>query len=78
MARGVGFARRGLEQLFPLVPRQPLIVPVGARMLAAMVEKADIVVRKLERLDLGRDKAIELVQIGRKVGGHRKIHRLSP
>ena len=74
MPRGIGLARRGAEKLFPLVARQPLIVPIGARMFAAVVEKADIVVGVLERLDLGLDKRIELVQIRLQIGGHRKIH----
>jgi hypothetical protein len=43
-------------------------------MFAAMVEEADIVVRKFERFDLGVDKRIKLVQIRLQVGGHRKIH----
>ena len=78
MPRGVGQPRRRAQQLFPFVARQTLIIPVGARMFAAMVEKADIVVRHLQRLDLGRDESVEFVQIGLQIGRNRKIHRLSP
>src|SRR3546814_8722093 len=59
VSRLVGTARRLLQQRLPLVTRQTLIVPVGAAMLAAMVEEADIVVRCLKRLDLGRDRSEE-------------------
>src|SRR3546814_6191414 len=76
VSRLVGTARRLLQQRLPLVTRQTLIVPVGAAMLAAMVEEADIVVRCLKRLDLGRDEGVEFVQIGLQIGRHRKIPRL--
>src|SRR3546814_14800321 len=39
VSRLVGTARRLLQQRLPLVTRQTLIVPVGAAMLAAMVEE---------------------------------------
>src|SRR3546814_19460285 len=65
VSRLVGTARRLLQQRLPLVTRQTLIVPVGAAMLAAMVEEADIVVSCLKRLDLGSDEGVEFVQIAR-------------
>src|SRR3546814_11620745 len=72
--RGVGLSCRLLQKLFPLGARQPLIVPVGARMFAAVVEEADIVVGQFERPDLGLDERVELVEIRLQIGGHRKIH----
>src|SRR3546814_10985767 len=65
VSRLVGTARRLLQQRLPLVTRQTLIVPVGAAMLAAMVEEADIVVRCLKRLDLGRDERSEERRVGK-------------
>jgi len=66
------------QQLFPLVPRLAVIVPVGAGMLAAMVEEADIVVLALQRPDLALDEFVELDQIGRDVGGNVEIHAVLP
>src|SRR5690606_27771397 len=78
VARGVGLPRRHPEQVFPFLARQPLIVPVGARVFAAVIEEADIVAFEFERPDLGLDEAIELIEIRLQVGGHRKVHHLSP
>ena len=44
VAGGVGAAPRLAQQRFPLLVRQPAAVPVGARVLAAVVEEADVVV----------------------------------
>ena len=74
MAGLVGAALHLGEEFFPLVARLAVIVPVGARMLAAMVEEADVVVLALERPDLALDEGIELAQIGRDVGGNVEIH----
>ncbi|TAJ82205.1 MAG: hypothetical protein EPO50_28355 [Reyranella sp.] len=52
-----------------------VIVPVGARMLAAMVEEADIVVLALQRPDLALDEFVELGQVRRDIGGNVEIHR---
>src|SRR3546814_12778926 len=71
---GVGFARRLFQECRPLGTRQALIVPVGARMFAAMVEEADIVVGLFQRLDLRFDEGIEFVQMGLQVGWNREIH----
>ena len=43
------------QQLLPLVVRQAAALPVGAGVLAAVVEEADVVVLLLERLDLRLD-----------------------
>ena len=47
----VGQPLHPVEQLLPLLVRQALVVPVGARVLATMVEEADVVVLLLERRD---------------------------
>ena len=61
---------------FPFVARQALIVEIGARVFAAVVEEADIVVRLLERLDLGFDELVEFGQIGdcRSSGSKIEVH----
>jgi hypothetical protein len=43
--------------------RQAAALPVGARVLAPMVEEADVVVLLLERLDLALDEVIQLGQV---------------
>ena len=69
-------ARRRISarSVLPFVPRLAVIVPVGAGMLAAMVEEADIVVLPLERPDLALDEGVELNQIRRDIGGNVEIH----
>ena len=71
---GIGAALRLAQQLFPVVARQAAIVEIGARPFAAMVEKADIVVRLFERLDLLRDERVELGEIGGQLRRKREIH----
>ncbi len=66
-------ARLGQQQL-PLMPRQAVVVPVGAGVLAAMVEEADVVVLALQRLDLRLDEGVELGEIGGQFGGNSEIH----
>ena len=73
----VGACARFAEQRFPLAARQPVVVPVGARVLAAVVEEADIVVLLLERLDLPVDEGVELAQVGRDLRGNVEIHGVS-
>ena len=74
MAGLVGAAAHLGQQLFPFVARLAVVVPVGAGMLAAMVEEADVVVLALERPDLALDEVVELDQVGRDVGGNVEIH----
>ena len=57
------------EQRLPLLVRQAAAIPVGAGVLAAVVEEADVVVGLLERLDLPLDEVVEDVQVGDEVGG---------
>ena len=74
MARLVGAAAHLGQKRLPFMARLAVIVPVGAGMLAAMVEEADIVVLALERPDLALDESVELDQIRRDVGGNIEIH----
>ena len=66
------------KQRFPLMSRQAAIVEIGARPFAAMIEKADVVVGLLDRLDLARDELVELVEISNQVGRQCKIQGSSP
>ncbi len=66
------------QQLLPFVARLAVIVPVGAGMLAAMVEEADIVVLALQRPDLALDERVELSDIGRDLRGNVEIHECAP
>jgi hypothetical protein len=43
-----------------------------------MIEKADIVIGVLDRLDFLDDETIEFVEIGQEIGGQRKIQGGSP
>ncbi len=58
--------------------RLAVIVPVGAGMLAAMIEEADIIVLALERPDLPVDELVEFGDVGRDVGGNIEIHVGAP
>src|SRR6266851_4311065 len=66
------------QQRFPLMPRQPAILEIGARPFAAMIEETDIVVRCFDRLDLARDELIELGEIRDQVGRQCEIQGSSP
>ena len=72
----VGAAGGLLEQLLPLVPGQPARFEIRARIFAAVVEEADVVVLLFKRLDLGSDESVEFAQIGLQVGGKREVHGL--
>jgi hypothetical protein len=64
MACGVGDVFGFPQQRFPFVPRQPVIVEIGPRPFAAMIEETDVVVGLFQRLDLARDEAVKFVEIG--------------
>ena len=49
------------QQRFPLFVGKPIAFPVRPSILAAMVEKSNIVVTVLERLDLALNKSIYLL-----------------
>src|SRR6185312_12177599 len=74
VARLVGAPLHLGQQLLPFVARLAVIVPVGAGMLAAVVEEADVVVRALERPNLALDELVELAQVGRDLRGNLEIH----
>ncbi len=78
MPRVVGEVFHLSQQRFPLVPRQPAIVEIGARPFAAVVEEADVVIGLLDRLDLARDELVELGEIGDEVSRQCKIQGSSP
>ena len=56
------------QQRFPFVPRQAAILEIGARPFAAVVEEANVVVGRLQRLDLAFDESVELCEIGDEIG----------
>jgi hypothetical protein len=74
----VGAAAHLAQQLFPLGVGLAVILPVGARVLAAMVEETDVVVLVLERLDLLLDEGVERVELGLNVGRNGEIHDRLP
>ena len=65
------------EQLLPVGPRHAVVVEVGPRPLAAVIEEPDVVVLRLQRLDLGIDERIELIERVLDVGGNLEVHRAS-
>src|SRR5271157_3743944 len=78
MPRGIGEILGLAQQRFPFMPRQAAIVEIGARPFAAVIEEADVVVGLFQRLDLARDEAIELVEIGDQVGRQCEIQGALP
>ena len=65
---GVGEVLHLSQQRFPFVPWQPALVEIGARPFPAMIEKPNVVVGILDRLDLTRDKSVKFIEIGNEVG----------
>ena len=74
VARGVGESPGLAEQLLPLLVREPFALPIGARILATVIEESDVVVSLLERLDLAFDEVIELYEVVGQVLGNVEIH----
>ena len=72
VAGRVGAPARLAQQRLPLLVRQAAAVPVGAGVLAAVVEEADVVVLLLERLDLTLDELVELDEVLRQIRGMSK------
>ena len=70
----VGAAACLAQQRLPLLVGQAAAIPVGAGVLAAMVEEADVVVLLLERLDLPLDEVVELAEVGDQFGRYRVVH----
>src|SRR5262249_29684451 len=71
---GVGPTSRLTQQRLPLVVGEPAAVPVGAGVLATVVEEADVVVLLLERLDLPLDEVVELVEVVGEILGQLEVH----
>lgn len=76
-ARGVRAAEHLVEQLLPLGTRDAAVLEVGARVLAAVVEEALVVVLRLEREDLALNESVEVGQEPDQVVGQSKIHKSS-
>ena len=74
-ARCVGHPLDLVQQLLPLLVGQPATLPVGACILPAVVEEADVVVLLLERLDLLLDEVVQLRQQVGDVVGDVEVHR---
>lgn len=75
-ARLVGEHARLVQQLVPFFARQATVVPVGARMLAAVVEEALVVVGGLKRLNLLLDEGVNLRQVLDEVWREREVRVL--
>ena len=63
VARLVGGLARIAEQVLPFVIGQPLAFPIGPRVLAAVVEEADVVILSHQRFDLRIDEFLQLCVI---------------
>jgi hypothetical protein len=77
MAGHVGAAPRLVQQGFPRLVGQAASVPVGTRVLAAVIEKAIVIVLMLQRHDLALDERIELGQGIGNIFGNVEIHESS-
>ncbi len=73
MAGGIGEFLGLAEQRLPFGSGQSAALVVRTSPFTAMVEKPDVVVGLLQRLNFARDKSVKLVEIGGKVGRQRKI-----
>jgi hypothetical protein len=78
MACSIGEVFGLAQQRFPFVPRQAAMIEIGPRPFAAMIEEADVVVGRFQRLDLARDEAVEFVEIGDKAGRQCEIQGALP
>ena len=68
----VGAPAHLAEQVLPLPPRDAAVVPVGARILAALVEVLDVFA--FQRFDLGLDERVHLGEQAGKMVGEAEIH----
>ena len=71
---GIGFASHAAEQRFPLGIRETIAIPVGASVLASVVEKADVVVLGLDRNDHIVDERVALIEQRPDIGRDREVH----
>ena len=74
VARRIRDASRLGQQRLPPFVGQTTPVPIGACVLAAMVEEPDVVVPGLERLDLPLDEIVQGFQIRRELRREIEIH----
>jgi hypothetical protein len=70
----VGAPAHLAEQIFPFVTGKAAAVKIGARPFATMIEKTDVIVLALERLDFFFDKSVELAEISFDVDRNCKVH----
>ena len=78
MTRRISPSAHLAQELFPLLARQTLIVPICPRMLAAMIEEPLIVVLRLQRLDFLVDEVVKHGQIVGDLPRDGEIHYASP
>ncbi len=71
-ARRVGAPAHLVEQVLPLPPRDAAVVPVGAGVLATLVEVLHVLA--FQRLDLRLDERVHLGQQAGKMFGQSEIH----
>ena len=74
VARGIGASTHLLQQLLPFRAWQAAIVPVCAGVLPPVVEEANVVIPFLERLDVGFDEGVKLLEIGLDLMRDFKVH----
>ena len=74
VAGRVGASAGLAQQRLPLLVGKSAAVPVGAGVLAAVVEEADVVVLLFERLDLTLDELVELDEVLRQIRGDVEVH----
>jgi hypothetical protein len=66
------------QQRPPDLIGQSLAIPISPRILTAMIEEADIVVTRLNRLDFSFNEGIEFMQVGYNISRDFKQHPHSP
>ena len=70
----IGATAHFAQQLFPLGARQSVIVPIGARVFAAMVKKPVVIVLHLQRCNFVVDELIQNRQISADIIRNLVIH----
>ena len=76
--RLVGLLAHPHQQRFPLGVGQSVALPVGARVLPAVVEEADVVVFLLDGLDDVVDERVQVVEQLSDVRGDGEVHARQP
>src|SRR4051794_34709163 len=74
MPGGVGAAAGLAQQRLPFEIGQAAAFPVGAGVLATMIEETDVVVREFERSYLTLDEVVEFGEVRDQVGGDLEVH----